>query len=186
MAAKARTTRNTAKPAADAGPAPGAAAETRYYDPNVTWSAGQGEMDQPVPASGAAEPAVSVQVSGQNVLAGERAAQPGHRDWAMGPAGMVAAERPAVALGGEQAPRGGGVRGHDFVTSPGGPPVAAGEKTAAAARGTWSTGVSNSGAVVDARPWDKARMGDEETTATTETAHSVGGEPGLSGAAVSN
>jgi hypothetical protein len=104
----------------------------------------------------------------------------------MTPAGMVPVDHPAVAPGGEQAPRGGGQRGHDFITSPGGPPVPAGEATAAASRPVMGTGATNSSMPVPARPWDKARMGDEEANPATEIDHSVGGQPSLSGAAVSN
>jgi hypothetical protein len=108
------------------------------------------------------------------------------RNWRMDGTAMVPAyERPAVRLG-EQPLAGGGQRGHDYATSPGGPPVPAGDKIAAASRPVMGTGVTNSSVPVPARPWDKARMGDEETVTTIETAHSVGGESGLSGAAVSN
>jgi hypothetical protein len=42
------------------------------------------------------------------------------------------------------------------------------------------------GAAVPDEGTDSIRMGDEETTPVTETVHSVGGMPGLSGASVSN
>ena|SRR6266568_4139451 len=182
-----KSTRPVARPATAAGPAAGAVAQTPYYDPNVTWRSPDpaAEGDQPVPASGAAG---QLHDHGVEVPVAEPVdvPSPGHRDWKMGSAGMVAAERPAVGLGGEQPPRGGGQRGHAFQTSPGGPPVPASPQAAAAARAGWSTGVSNSSTAVPARPWDGARMGDEEAEPATETDHDVGGQPGLSGASVSN
>jgi hypothetical protein len=108
-----------------------------------------------------------------------------------GPRGLSHVEFGPAAPEGSQydldcPPRGGGVRGRDYATLPGGPPVPAGDQAAAAAREPWSTGVSNSSTAVPARPWDGARMGDEETMPIAESDHDVGGQPGLSGAAVSN
>jgi hypothetical protein len=66
-------------------------------------------------------------------------------DWKMVPGtGMVPADRPAVRLGGEQRPAGGGPRGRDYVSSPDdGPPVPASDQVAAASRPAWPSGVSN-------------------------------------------
>jgi hypothetical protein len=183
-----KITRPVARPAAAAGPAAGAVPQTRYYDPNVTWRSPDpaAEGDVPVPVSGAAEPAAASGVgddSSKIIVNNDL----GHRDWKMSPAGMVASERPAVAPGGEQAPAGGGQRGHDFVTSAGGPPLPADEATAAASRQRGRTGVTNSSVTVDARPGDRAhRLSDEQTLPVSEQDHDVGGQPGLSGASVSN